>query len=131
MFSYDFSFSPLPNSTGSMVAYADLIIEGTLKIKGFKIMKGQNNELWVAAPSEKSNKVDDSGKAVYYPTIWWVDAKASDDAKRTAVETEVYAEMVKAFEASQKGNARQSAAAAHTNQNAAQAPTTKKPALLW
>ncbi len=131
MFNYDFSFTALPNSTGNMVAFADLIIEGTLRVKGFKIMKGQNGELWVAAPSEKSNKVDDQGKAIYYPSVWWTDAKASEDAKRTPAEEEVYTEMVKAWQATQKTNSRQNAAAAHTGQNNASAQTSNKPKMLW
>jgi hypothetical protein len=122
MFNYAFEFKALPDSTGPVQAFADLVIEDTLKVSGFKIMKNQKSgELWVSPPQEKSNKVGDDGKAVYFPKVWWIDTKTNEDDRRTKIEEEVYSAMIEAFEGSRATTARQGAAAAHAKRNAAPA----------
>lgn len=126
MFSYEFSFHPLADSSGPAQAFAELIIEGSLKVSGFKIMKNQKTgELWVAPPQEKSSKLDDEGKAQYFPRVWWVDAKEKEDDRRTKMEEEVYSAMVQAWTDSRATSSRQAAAGAHAKRNSPQAPEPK------
>ena len=137
MFSYTFEFKALPDSTGPVQAFADLIIEDTLKISGFKIMKNQKNgELWVSPPQEKSAKTDEAGKPVYFPKVWWLDAKADEEDRRTKSEDEVYTAMIEAFQGSKATNARQAAAGAHARRNGptpepAKAPEKPRRTKIW
>lgn len=126
MFSYEFSFHPLSDSSGPAQAFAELIVDGCLKVSGFKIMKNQKSgELWVAPPQEKSNKLDDEGKPQYFPRVWWVDSKEKEEDRRTKMEEEVYSAMVQAWEASRKVSSRQAAAGAHATRNSPQTPEAK------
>jgi len=118
MFSYSFDFHPFQNPNGSALAFVDLIIDSTLKVKGFKIMKNQSSgELWVAPPQEKSNKMDDDGKPIYFPRVSWVDPKADDADRRTKAQEELYTEMINAWESSNTSQARRGAAQQHATRN--------------
>lgn len=118
MFNYSFDFHAIQNPQGPVQAFADLIIEDTLKVVGFKIMKNsQSGELWVAPPQEKSNKTDDDGKNIYFPRVYWADAKESEEDRRTKAENEVYTEMIRAFESTRSAGTRQAAAGAHAARN--------------
>jgi hypothetical protein len=53
---------------GSTLAFATLIINDVVMVDGFKVMGSERGE-WVARPSERSNKVDENGKAQYFDRV--------------------------------------------------------------
>ena len=97
MFSYSLRVRKLANPIGNLQGFCDLVVDDALVIKDFKILQSKTGELFAAAPSQASNKVDDQGQKQWFPTIYFIDAKESEDSKRTPVESEILAAMVKEF----------------------------------
>lgn len=102
MFSYSFRVRPLQNTVGNLLAWCDLIIEDTFVVKDFKILQSKTGDVFAAAPSQASNKVDDNGNKQWFPTVYFVDAKSSEDQKRTPAEEEILQAMVKEYQAATK-----------------------------
>lgn len=92
--SYDFRFNAL--SGPGAKAFAVAIIDDVFEVDGFKIME-TNGRLWVAFPQEKSTKVDDAGKAVYYKRVRFIDQKDNEEDKITPAEKEFCDAMLEAY----------------------------------
>jgi DNA-binding cell septation regulator SpoVG len=113
MFSYDVKIRAF-NGQGSTRAFAVLVVDGVLEVQGFKVIEGRNG-LFVSAPNTKSNKIDDkTGKNVYFDDVRFTDPKAQDTDRRTPLQEEIYGAILSKYNETVSGNARGSAASAHT-----------------
>lgn len=119
---YEVKVFPLPNSTSKLVGFASVIIDETLELKSFKVFSGSDG-LFVKPPQRKGKDAD--GNDVWYDEIWFV----GDDG--SALKTEVYAEIVRAFNARGQTASRSGTAQAQSRANTkgATSSTTDRP--LW
>ncbi len=98
-FSFDISTFVLPGGgSGALVGYCDLVIDGKLQVKGFKVFKSKkDDELFIGAPSQPGKKPDENGKTVYYETIRFLDEKENEKDWHTPFQREVYDAMLVEF----------------------------------
>jgi septal ring-binding cell division protein DamX len=128
MFSYSVKVYPLPAPMGSgawkFVANADVIIDDSFLVSGFKVMQSDDGKVFASPPSEKDPKGrtdEKTGKPLYWPKVRYIDQKASDEDKQTPLETEMLDTIVAEF---RKTNGRQTAPTATSTTTTT---TTAKP----
>lgn len=116
--------TPINNMHGA----CDLVIDGRIVIPGFKVLESKKGDLFIGAPSVKSNKTDDQGKTVYYPTVSFIDAKINDDDFKTPLEEEIFNTMLEEFRKASPAQ-RQDAASAGGTPPGTPKPNKRHP--LW
>lgn len=137
MFSYDAKiFVPkqafTSTSSTTVKAFATLIVDGVLEIKGFKVMQ-TGDDLWIAGPREKGSKAGEDGRFPYFDSVLWLDEKA-EDARLSPRQAEVF-EFIKTkyIEAVASGSRAQVARARHAESERGATPrdimTRKNP--MW
>lgn len=112
-FSYDFEFFELKNSqtfgTTTSLAFANWIIDGVVKVEGFKVMD-TNGDLWVSFPTKEGTKLDENGKKQYFKTVRFIDDKTNESDTRTPAEEEFVAALLESYAASKRPSRAQTAA---------------------
>jgi len=60
----DVKITPFQNSTGAVQAFATALINDSVYVSGFTVVKGGKNGLFLGWPSKKNTKPDKDGKDV-------------------------------------------------------------------
>ena len=90
----------LKNPSGSMRAFATLVVDGVLQINGFRVLDGQYG-MFVSAPSKKASKPDENGKYVYYDDVRFdepIEETEDGKKKRGPVALAAYAAILEAYQ---------------------------------
>lgn len=112
-----FSVKVFPFASSSKVkAFASLVIEDLIEVKGFKIVEGANG-VFVGVPSKPSEK---NGETKWYDDVVFLD-REEGSKDRGEFFKEVETAMVQEYNSRSRGNSRGGAAAAN-----AKAPTSTK-----
>ena len=116
---------PLKSQVGSIVANASLIIDEEIEITGFTIRDGKNG-LWASPPSQKSNKTDENGKAIYFDTTKFLGERAEGE-RHTALQAEVLQAMLDSYQQDKVKTSRTAAAQAQTGTQSGKANSASSP----
>ena len=77
------NFEPKDHST--IKGFFDLQLESSgMIIKGFKLMRTQNEHIWISPPSSKFKT--DEGKDAWYPYVKFIDRDSSDKFQKHFLE---------------------------------------------
>lgn len=124
-FNYTVNVYPF-NSTGATQAFASVIIDNVLEVKGFKVINGRKG-LFVSAPQTKG-KDKQSGEDRWYPDVVFKEERDPDSGVyKGPVEQEIFDAILAKYESVSNGgggNARGQAASAQRNPRQ---PTNQRP----
>ena len=105
---------PLQNPTSKLLAYANIVIEEFMEVKGFKIFQGPKGA-FVKAPS-KPSKDKNTGE-----TVWWDDVIFHEDTPEGAFmgprQKEIFEQILVEFNNKNATNTRAQAAQRHAEEN--------------
>lgn len=91
MFNYSVKVNRIKNPRGKMVAFASLVIEDVLEVRGFKIFNGAKG-YFVSPPS----KQDRNDPTKWHNDIFWHE-EGEKDGWNGPVATEIYNAMINEF----------------------------------
>lgn len=101
MLNYEVKVFKLPNPAGKLLGFADVIIDGWMTVKGFKVFNGSNG-LFVGAPSHLGK--DKEGKETYFPDVVFSEEK-NEDERSGPREQELYTKILEAFNSGKRAEA--------------------------
>lgn len=99
MLTYEVKVNKLQNPTGKLLGFAEVILDGWMVVKNFKIFQGSNG-LFVGAPSHLGK--DKEGKDTYFPDVSFLEEK-NEDEKAGPRERELYNKILEAFSTPKRG----------------------------
>jgi stage V sporulation protein G len=119
---YSVKIFPLKNQSGKTKAFASVVFDDIVEVKGFKVIEGANG-LFVSMPSQKG--VDKDNNETWYPNVVFHEDATSEKYKKGATQTEMEEAIVTAYSGnrSQKPSARGNAAAANSSYSKAKPPS--------
>jgi len=104
---------PLKSPSGSLQAFATLIVNEIVQVNGFRVIDGRNG-LFAAPPSTRSNKQDENGK-----DIWYDDVRFNEDLeegeRRGVVATAAYEAILEVYKRETQNNSRQGSARSNSD----------------
>jgi DNA-binding cell septation regulator SpoVG len=122
MFSYDVKVFPFKSQSKAR-AFASIVIEGVMEVKGFKVFEGANG-LFVSAPS-REGKPDADGKKQYYPDVVFLDTP-EEGKRKTPFEQELEQAIIAKYKEVTAGGGRQNAASAQREEKPSRANSRPK-----
>jgi len=79
----------LENSTGALKAFADLIIDDVLVVKGFRILTNKNDNSTFVSPPTTNKEVE--GESKWFDNVTYLDYEEKHSATREAVSEAILA----------------------------------------
>lgn len=93
MFNYTVKIYPIKNPQGKLRAFASMLVDDVLEIKGFRIVEGRNG-LFVSAPSTPKEQED--GTTKWYNDIMFRE-EVEEGSYEGPIEAQVKRSMLDAF----------------------------------
>ncbi len=131
MLNYSIRARKFQSPINNMHGVCDLVIDDRIVVPGFKILESKKGDLFVAAPSVKSNKTDDAGKAIYYNCINFIDRKADEKDFKTPLEQEICDAMLAEFNSATPSAGKAASTGGDETPPVSAAPKAKGAHPLW
>jgi DNA-binding cell septation regulator SpoVG len=113
------------NPATSLIAMASVIVDGAMKIGGFKVFNGRNG-LFVGVPSHKGKDKED-GSPNWQDDVIFLDEKAAETDRQTPTQKQVCDAVLNEYKRISSGTGTRGGAAAAQNGNAPRS-TGQRPA---
>lgn len=124
MLNYAVRIFPIKNPVGKVRAFASIIIDDVLEVRGFRIVEGSRG-LFVSPPQREGK--DKEGNRTWYDDVLWREEK-EEGQYRGPVQEHVYNSILTEFQDGQRDVARAVAAEAHTKSELDDSQTAPFPA---